>query len=105
MSFKTFQGTDGVRAIVKLSSDPLVATLTPQDAFLEKGVMTEEFVELYIYSRIKSLIDNSVMKSGDAVVIGWDTRDKEGVFNQAAISGAVKGGAKVLVAGIVPTPA
>lgn len=92
------QGTDGIRRPVALASDPRVKGLTPQRAFLEKGVLTEEFFELYAYAYVSSL-----GKPGE-VVIGWDPRDPAGDFTGAAVRGVRKAGATAVVVGIFPTP-
>ncbi len=99
-----FQGTDGVRRHVKLSDDPAIAGLAPQDAFMEHGVMTEQFMELYAYCRIKMLIDSGAMKAGDNFVVGWDPRDSVGTFNQAVVDGVLKAGANAINVDIAPTP-
>lgn len=100
-----FQGTDGVRKLTALSSDAALRGLSPQAAFIERDVMTEEFMELYAYSRTRQLIDGGFAEPGVAVAVGWDTRDKSGVFTGAVVSGIVKAGLDVVVAGMAPTPA
>jgi phosphoglucosamine mutase len=92
------QGTDGIRRPVALAADPRVSGLTPQRAFLEKGLLTEEFFELYAYAYVSSL-----GKPGE-VVVGWDPRDPAGDFTGAAVSGVRKAGATAVVLGIFPTP-
>lgn len=92
------QGTDGVRRPVALSTDPRVKGLTPQRAFLEKGLLTDEFFELYAYAYVSSL-----GRPGE-VVIGWDPRDPPGHFTGAAVRGIRKAGATAVVLGIFPTP-
>ncbi|MEM8884928.1 MAG: hypothetical protein AAGD14_12725 [Planctomycetota bacterium] len=92
------QGTDGIRRPVLLSSDPRVAGLTPLAAFLEKGVITEQFVELYVYAYVSSLDDPN------EIVIGWDPRDPAGDFTGAAVRAIRKAGATALVLGVCPTP-
>ncbi len=98
------QGTDGVRREVKLARDPEVRGLTPQQAFLEKSVVTEEFVELYAFARVDQLIRNKKMKRGQDAVIGWDPRDPGLRFCKAAVRGVRRAGARALVLGVVPTP-
>ncbi len=100
-----FQGTDGVRRPVKLSSDSQLEGLSPQDVFLKHDVMTERFMELYTYCRVKWLIENSRIKEDDDFVIGWDPRDTTGIFTDAATEGILKAGCNALVVGIAPTPA
>ncbi len=72
--------------------------LTPQRAFLEKGLLTDEFFELYAYAYVSSLD-----RPGE-VVIGWDPRDPPGHFTGAAVRGIRKAGATAVVLGIFPTP-
>lgn len=98
------QGTDGVRKLTMLSTDTVVRGLSPQTAFLEKDVMTEEFMELYAYCRTRQLIEGGGAESGVAVAVGWDPRDKSGVFTGAVVSGIVKAGLDAVLAGMAPTP-
>ncbi len=98
MTVERLQGTDGIRRPVALASDPRVQGLTPQRAFLEKGLLTEEFFELYAYAYVSSL-----WKPGEAVV-GWDPRDPPGHFTGAAVRGIRKAGFAAVVLGIFPTP-
>jgi len=100
-----FQGTDGVRKLTALSSDAAVRGLSPQTAFAEKDVMTEEFMELYAYCRTRQLIQGGFAEPGMAVAVGWDTRDKSGVFTGAVVSGIIKAGLDVVLVGMAPTPA
>ncbi len=99
------QGTDGVRRDVRLSSDPSVKGMPPLRAFIEKDVITEEFMELYTFCHVKDSIERGEMKTGDEIVVGWDPRDTEGMFTSAAVNGIRKAGGKTVVAGIAPTPA
>ena len=99
------QGTDGVRSLTALSTDDEVVDLSPQDAFIKKGLMTEEFVELYLFCRVRQLFESGLVKDGDSMAVGWDPRDPSGVFTNAAISGIVKGGLHAEVLGVAPTPA
>ncbi len=80
------QGTDGIRRPVVLSTDPRVEGLTPQEAFLQKSVITEDFCELYTYAYVSGL------ENAGEIVIGWDPRDPEGVFTGAAVRGIRKAG-------------
>ena len=98
------QGTDGIRCETTLSSSPKVGGLTPQEAFLKRGVITEKFMELYAFAHIKQLMRDGTCKTGDGIVIGWDPRDPSGEFTSAAISGIRKAGANALTLGVVPTP-
>ena len=52
---KRLQGTDGVRREIKLAKDSECRKQTPQQTFLEKGWITEEFMELYAYCFVKKL--------------------------------------------------
>ena len=98
MSNDRIQGTDGIRRPVALASDARVAGLTPQEAFLKKGLITEEFIELYTYAYVSSL-----ERPGE-IVIGWDPRDPAGDFTGAAVRGIRKAGADAVALGICPTP-
>jgi len=92
------QGTDGIRRPVLPSTDARLAGLTPLEAFLQKGVITEQFMELYVYAFVTSLENRS------EIVIGWDPRDPAGLFTDAATRGIRKAGAKAVVLGVCPTP-
>ena len=96
-----FQGTDGIRRETKLSSSPDCKGLTPQQVFIEKGWITEQFMEVYAYSHIKNLSGSKTSKN---VVVGWDPRDSSGVSIDAVIKGIRKAGGNALILGIVPTP-
>src|SRR3989338_1443119 len=98
------QGTDGVRRDVRLSAAPDIKGMTPLEAFVEKGFITEEFMELYTFCHVIDLIESGEMKIGGNIVIGWDPRDPEGKFTSAAVSGIRKAGGKAIVLGITPTP-
>ncbi len=102
---RRLQGTDGIRKEVIFSKDPRVKGLSPLEAFLEKNLLTEEFMELYTYAHVRRLIQTAAMKPGDEIVIGWDPRDPEGLFTEAAIRGIRKAQGKAVVMGITPTPA
>ncbi|MHC4938423.1 MAG: hypothetical protein ACYTHK_05595 [Planctomycetota bacterium] len=98
MSIDRLQGTDGIRRPVALSTDARVAGLTPLEAFLKRGLITEQFVELYTYAFTSSL------EVADEIVIGWDPRDPAGDFTGAAVRGIRKAGATAQVLGVFPTP-
>lgn len=98
------QGTDGVRRPALCADDPRTAGLSPQAAFLERGVITEQFMELYLYCRARWLIHSGAMREGEAFVIAWDPRDPEGRFTGAAARGLARGGARVVSLGVAPTP-
>ena len=97
-SISRIQGTDGIRRPVALSTDPAVIGATPLEAFLDRGFMTEQLVEMYVFAYVSGL------RAGAEVVVGWDPRDPEGHFTNAAVRGVRKAGATALVVGILPTP-
>jgi len=98
------QGTDGVRREVRSAGSKEIKGLTPQQVFLERGFITEEFMELYVFAYSDYLIKSGKMKPQEAVVAGWDPRDVHGKFTGAVVKGIRKAGASALVVGIVPTP-
>ncbi|VAX18944.1 Phosphomannomutase [hydrothermal vent metagenome] len=98
------QGTDGVRRPVQLSTDPSLNGLSPVESFAERGVITEQFVELYCFCRVRSLIESGAIEEGEPFVIGWDPRDPGGVYTNAAVQGLLKGGVDVMALGVAPTP-
>jgi len=98
MSNERIQGTDGIRRQVALASDPRLRGLTPQEVFLQEGLITDEFVELYTYAYVSGLD-----RPGE-IVIGWDPRDPAGDFTGAAVRGIRKAGADAVILGICPTP-
>ena len=100
-SKQRLQGTDGIRRETRQSNITECMNLTPQQVFLEKGWINEQFMELYVYSHIKNLPKGKDIKN---VVVGWDPRDPSGVFIDAVTKGIRKAGANALVLGIVPTP-
>jgi phosphoglucosamine mutase len=102
---KRLQGTDGVRREIKSAKASECRGQTPQKVFLEKGWITEEFMELYAYCYVKNQPQNKPTSSKKkAIVIGWDPRDPSGFFTEAVVRGVRKAGAKALVLGVVPTP-
>ncbi len=98
------QGTDGIRREVRAAADPLLKGLSPLQAFLEQGVMTDEFMERYAYAHVISLLRDRQLKRGDSVVVGWDPRDTRGKHTEAVIRGIRKAGINAVVLGVVPTP-
>lgn len=98
------QGTDGIRAEVKLSSSPDLAGMSPQQVFLEHNVITDAFMELYAYAHVRLLIHQGRLNPGDNIVVGWDPRDPGGTFVNAVVRGVRKARANALVLGVVPTP-
>ncbi|OGL44607.1 MAG: hypothetical protein A2W05_06740, partial [Candidatus Schekmanbacteria bacterium RBG_16_38_10] len=99
------QGTDGIRGRVLKSLEPEVSGLSPLDIFLKKGIITEQFIELYTYCFVSLLMKKKIAKKGEEIAVGWDPRDREGVFTGAAIRGIRKGGGCAVNLGIIPTPA
>lgn len=97
------QGTDGVRG--RISSAAPKGTSNPIEYFLTSGLLTPEFFECYTYAFGCLLKESGLAMAGDVIVIGWDPRDRDGCFNQAAISGIQKAGLNAVVAGVLPTPA
>ncbi|MBF0286600.1 MAG: hypothetical protein HQM14_02185 [SAR324 cluster bacterium] len=103
MNIERLQGTDGIRGRVQKQSECSVGN--PVSAFVELNVLTDAFFELYSYCYCQELLEAGFAELGDTVVIGWDPRDREGVFNRAAIHGIRKSGLNVVNVGILPTPA
>ncbi|MBF0279073.1 MAG: hypothetical protein HQM13_14830 [SAR324 cluster bacterium] len=97
------QGTDGIRG--RTQSSESCSVHNPILAYTELGVLTDSFFELYTYVFCRELIHSGFANPGDSIVIGWDPRDREGVFSQAAIRGIQKSGLTVLTVGVLPTPA
>ncbi|UCH79082.1 MAG: hypothetical protein JSU81_03795, partial [Candidatus Coatesbacteria bacterium] len=93
------QGTDGIRREVKLQSDPSLAGLSPAEAFLARGVITEAFLEGYAYAFAREV------GAGAEVVVAWDPRDPAGDYTGAVVRGVRKAGAAAVVLGVAPTPA
>ncbi len=99
-----FQGTDGIRREIRASTDKAFRGMTPQDVFLKRGYITEEFMELYAFAHVDSLMKDGTLEPGDPFVVGWDPRDTSGQFTSAVVRGVRKAGATVLQLGVVPTP-
>lgn len=95
------QGTDGIRAKVGRSAD---YDSDPLTVYLEHGVMTEEFFELYCYAHVYGLIQKKLMEPGSDCVIGWDPRDPDGFYSSRAVAGIAKAGGRPVVTGTLPTP-
>jgi phosphoglucosamine mutase len=99
------QGTDGVRREIRFSKDSECIGHTPLKIFLEKGWITEEFMELYAYCYVKNQQRSKLVSSKNIeIVIGWDPRDPSGNFTEAVVRGVRKAGGKALVLGVVATP-
>jgi len=98
------QGTDGIRREVRPFNDPALKGLSPLQAFLDQGVITDEFMERYVYAHVISLVRDRQLKRGDSFAVGWDPRDTKGKYTGAVVRGIRKAGINVLVMGVVPTP-
>ncbi|QPJ61525.1 MAG: hypothetical protein G3M70_06330 [Candidatus Nitronauta litoralis] len=96
------QGTDGIRREVALQSR--FPKLSPQQVFLKKGIITEEFMERYVYAHVRLTLKNKLHGKEKAFVIGWDPRDPKGHYTDAVIRGIRKAGAEAWVIGTAPTP-
>ncbi|MEE8483094.1 MAG: hypothetical protein V3S46_00725, partial [Nitrospinota bacterium] len=98
---KRLQGTDGVRGRVAPSSG---LSGSPLEVFLDGNLITEEFFELYCYAHVSDLIERGKAESGGRFLVGWDSRDKENFYTDAAVRGIAKAGGKPVVLGTIPTP-
>lgn len=98
------QGTDGIRGRVS-RDDPRDHNQNPLSFFLDSGLLTPAFFELYTHAYCRILLEKGCAEKGDSIVIGWDPRDATGEFNQAAISGICKAGLNTIITGVLPTPA
>jgi len=98
------QGTDGIRGRIS-NEQPQTFSQNALLTFLESGFLTPSFFEHYTFAYASLLQEIGDVQEGDTIVIGWDPRDREGIFNKAAISGIRKAGLKVVAVGILPTPA
>ncbi|PCI25254.1 MAG: hypothetical protein COB67_10950 [SAR324 cluster bacterium] len=97
------QGTDGIRGRVRLQQEN--TSLTSLQYFLESGFLTPSFFEHYTYAYAALLLSTGMAELGDKIIVGWDPRDKDGIFNQAAMNGLRKAGLTVVQVGTLPTPA
>lgn len=98
------QGTDGIRREVRPAASKELKDLTPQQVFLARGFITEEFMELYAFAYVGHLMKSGKMRPQEPIVAGWDPRDVQGKFTGALVRGIRKAGATALTLGIVPTP-
>ena len=96
------QGTDGIRREVALQSR--FPKLSPQQVFLRHSVITEEFMERYVYAHVRLALKSKSNDTENAFVIGWDPRDPKRHFTDAVIRGVRKAGASAWVIGTMPTP-
>ncbi len=97
------QGTDGIRG--RITSDDDLNGLTALDYFGASGKLTPSFFEHYAYAYATLLLETKTANKNDSIVVGWDPRDKEGIFNESAVNGIRKAGLNVIQVGILPTPA
>ncbi len=100
------QGTDGIRRETKSATDSECRGSTPLQIFLERGWITEEFMELYAYCCVKSQFKKNATaaKKKRTIVVGWDPRDSSGNFTEAVVRGVRKASGDAMVLGVVPTP-
>ena len=99
------QGTDGIRREVKSAKNSECKGLTPLQIFNDKGWITEDFMELYVYCFVKNRLKKKLVShKRRTFVIGWDPRDLSGNYTNAVIRGVRKAGGEALVLGVVPTP-
>ncbi len=99
------QGTDGIRRDVARSDDPRLAGLEPLQAFIDRGLITEQFLELYCYCHVALLIESDAVQLDEAIIVGYDPRDPSRRFIDAALNGVRKAGATAVDVGVLPTPA
>jgi len=95
------QGTDGIRGPIsteEFSTDSL-------SVYLESGLLTPEFFELYGYSFGRLLREKKLANLGDEIAVGWDGRDVERQFDTAFCVGITKAGLNAGLMGRIPTPA
>ncbi len=85
------------------SADPSLAGLNPAEAFIERDVLTEGFLEGYAFAFAETVRERA--GKGARVLVAWDPRDPDGLFTRAVVRGVRKAGCAALVAGIAPTPA
>ena len=96
------QGTDGIRGPIQQHLPP---TEHPVKWYLQTGEITPEFFQLYTYSTCCLLRKFELTELSNIIVVGWDSRDSSGTFNNAAILGILQAGLAPYSVGILPTPA
>jgi phosphomannomutase len=96
------QGTDGIRGPIQQHLPP---TEHPVKWYLQTGEITPEFFQLYTYSTCCLLRKFGLTELSNIIVVGWDSRDSSGTFNNAAILGILQAGLAPYSVGILPTPA
>ncbi len=92
------QGTDGIRGVVV--PDDEESRADPVGAFLQTERLTPSFAELYA----RAFAEEEASPGGE-VIVGWDPRDREGLFTGAVVRGVQLARRKAVVVGTVPTPA
>ena len=97
------QGTDGVRG--RIIPETPEMTGDSIGLFREKGLITPRFVFRYVKGFCRYLKEQKLAHGGDAVVLAWDPRDRQGVLIGAALGGIHAAGLEALIAGCCPTPA
>ena len=96
------QGTDGIRGPIQQHLPP---SEHPVKWYLQTGDITPEFFQLYTYSTCCLLRKFGLTELSNIIVVGWDSRDSSGTFNNAAILGILQAGLAPYSVGILPTPA
>ena len=96
------QGTDGIRGPIQQNLPPCEH---PVKWYLQTGEITPEFFQLYTYSTCCLLRKFGLTELSNIIVVGWDSRDSSGTFNNAAILGILQAGLAPYSVGILPTPA
>ena len=96
------QGTDGIRGPIQKH---LPLTEHPVKWYLQTGEITPEFFQLYTYSTCSLLRNFGLTEISNSIVVGWDSRDSSGAFNNAAMLGILQAGLTPCSVGILPTPA
>ena len=96
------QGTDGIRGPIQQNLPPCEH---PVKWYLRTGEITPEFFQLYTYSTCCLLRKFGLTELSNIIVVGWDSRDSSGTFNNAAILGILQAGLAPYSVGILPTPA
>ena len=83
------QGTDGIRGPIQEHRPP---TEHPVKWYLRTGEITPEFFQLYTYSTCNLLRNFGLTEISNSIVVGWDSRDSSGSFNNAAMLGILQAG-------------
>ena len=96
------QGTDGIRGPIQQHLPP---SQHPVQWYLKNGEITPEFFQIYTYSTCCLLQKFGLTEVSNSIIIGWDSRDLSGTFNNAAILGILQAGLVPCSVGILPTPA